>query len=191
MDVDILPYIVFLIVPVLGRMSDADGHVRFLCTNVFATLVKLIPLESGVQDPEGFPEELLRQKREERSFIGQLVGSEQVDEYKIPVKINAELRQYQKEGVSWLAFLNRYQLHGILCDDMGLGKTLQTICILASDHYNRAEKFRQTQSPDSAHTPSLVICPSTLMGHWRHEINNYVDCLKPIIYAGNPGERMK
>lgn len=116
MDIKILPYIVFLIVPVLGRMSDIDEGVRFLCTNVFATLVKLIPLESGVENPEGFPEEMLKQKAEERKFIGQLIGSEQVSQYEIPVPVNAELRSYQKDGVSWLAFLNRYQLHGILCD---------------------------------------------------------------------------
>lgn len=42
-----------------------------------------------------------------------------------------------QDGVNWLAFLNKYKLHGILCDDMGLGKTLQSICILAGDHYLR------------------------------------------------------
>lgn len=39
--------------------------------------------------------------------------------------------------MNWLAFLNKYKLHGILCDDMGLGKTLQSICILAGDHFLR------------------------------------------------------
>ena len=39
--------------------------------------------------------------------------------------------------MNWLSFLNKYKLHGILCDDMGLGKTLQSICILAGDHYLR------------------------------------------------------
>lgn len=34
----------------------------------------------------------------------------------MPVKIDAELRKYQQEGVNWLAFLAKYQLHGILCD---------------------------------------------------------------------------
>jgi len=47
-----------------------------------------------------------------------------------------------QDGVNWLAFLARYQLHGILCDDMGLGKTLQGLCILASDHYQRARTFQ-------------------------------------------------
>ena len=43
--------------------------------------------------------------------------------------------------MNWLAFLNKYQLHGILCDDMGLGKTLQTICIVAGDHFMRQKKY--------------------------------------------------
>jgi len=47
-----------------------------------------------------------------------------------------------QDGVNWLAFLARYQLHGILCDDMGLGKTLQALCILASDHYQRTRTFQ-------------------------------------------------
>lgn len=75
--------------------------------------------------------------------------------------------------------------------DMGLGKTLQTICILASDHHTRAERFAKTQAPDSIHAPSLVICPPTLMGHWYHEILNYVSCLKPLKYVGPPAERAR
>ena len=47
-----------------------------------------------------------------------------------------------QDGVNWLAFLARYQLHGILCDDMGLGKTLQALCILATDHYHRSTTFK-------------------------------------------------
>lgn len=34
----------------------------------------------------------------------------------MPVAIKADLRPYQRDGVSWLAFLAKYQLHGILCD---------------------------------------------------------------------------
>ena len=45
LDTDILPYVIFLIVPVMGRMSDSDNDVRLLATETFATLVKLVPLE--------------------------------------------------------------------------------------------------------------------------------------------------
>jgi TATA-binding protein-associated factor len=45
LDTEILPYVIFLIVPVMGRMSDSDNDVRLLATETFATLVKLVPLE--------------------------------------------------------------------------------------------------------------------------------------------------
>lgn len=87
-----------------------------------------------------------------------------IPDYEVPVEINAELRSYQQAGVNWLAFLNKYKLHGILCDDMGLGKTLQSICILAGDQYHRDQKYKETHTPDCAPLPSLVICPPTLTG---------------------------
>src|SRR5690606_37789947 len=45
MDSKILPYVIFLIVPILGRMSDPDEHIRLVSTNCFAHLIKLVPLE--------------------------------------------------------------------------------------------------------------------------------------------------
>ncbi|CAG8585707.1 17161_t:CDS:10, partial [Cetraspora pellucida] len=165
MDAKILPYVIFLIVPILGRMSDVDENVRLVSTNCFAMLIKLVPLEAGIPDPPGLSTKLLIHRDEERKFLAQLLDSRKLDPYEIPVTIKAELRKYQQEGVNWLAFLNRYQLHGILCDDMGLGKTLQSICILASDHHMRATKNTETKSPDSVHCPSLVVCPPTLTGH--------------------------
>lgn len=48
LSIDAVPFIVLLIVPVLGRMSDHDQSVRLLATNVFATLVRLLPLEVSV-----------------------------------------------------------------------------------------------------------------------------------------------
>jgi TATA-binding protein-associated factor len=41
----VLPYVLFLIVPILGRMSDPDESTRLLSTSTFAALVKMVPLE--------------------------------------------------------------------------------------------------------------------------------------------------
>ena len=46
----------------------------------------------------------------------QLLDGSKAEQYQIPIEIKADLRQYQRDGVSWLAFLAKYQLHGILCD---------------------------------------------------------------------------
>lgn len=187
----ILPYVIFLIVPVLGRMSDSDTDVRLIATTTFATLVKLVPLEAGIPDPPGLSEELLKGRDRERTFIAQLLDPHKVEPFKIPVAIKAELRSYQQEGVNWLNFLNKYHLHGILCDDMGLGKTLQTLCIVASDHHLRAEEHARTKSPDTRKLSSLIVCPSTLSGHWQQEIVTYAPFLTCIAYVGPPGDRYR
>lgn len=75
--------------------------------------------------------------------------------------------------------------------DMGLGKTLQSICILASKHYERAKRYEETKSPDSVHLPSLIVCPPTLTGHWYYEILKYTENLRPVLYTGNSRERYK
>ena len=45
LDIKALPYVIFLIVPVLGRMSDPNDDIRSTATNTFASLVKMVPLE--------------------------------------------------------------------------------------------------------------------------------------------------
>ncbi|XP_028845872.1 TATA-binding protein-associated factor 172 [Denticeps clupeoides] len=193
LDVDIVPYIVLLVVPVLGCMSDPSDSVRFMATQCFATLIRLLPLEAGIPDPPSMSEDLIRQKARERHFLEQLLDSRKLDNYKIPVPIKAELRKYQQDGVNWLSFLNKYKLHGILCDDMGLGKTLQSICILAGDHYLRAQGYAKTKAADCCPLPSLVVCPPTLTGHWVDEVGKFCakDYLNPLHYTGPPTERAR
>jgi TATA-binding protein-associated factor len=45
LDIKALPYVIFLVVPILGRMSDSDDDIRSTATNTFASLVKMVPLE--------------------------------------------------------------------------------------------------------------------------------------------------
>ncbi|XP_049802115.1 TATA-binding protein-associated factor 172 [Schistocerca nitens] len=188
---NIVPYIVLLVVPLLGRMSDPNQPVRLMATHCFATLIQLMPLDGGIPDPPSLTPKLAEQKERERIFLEQLFNPKSIQDYKIPVPIKADLRSYQQSGVNWLAFLNKYKLHGILCDDMGLGKTLQSICILAGDHYFRSQRYKLTMSPDCAPLPSLVICPPTLTGHWVYEVEKFLtkDFLNPLQYTGPPAER--
>lgn len=189
MGADILPYVVFLIVPVMGRMSDSNNDVRVLSTSTFATIIKLVPLEAGIPDPPDMPAELLSGREKERGFIQQMMDPTKIKPFELPVSIMATLRKYQQDGVNWLAFLNKYHLHGILCDDMGLGKTLQTICIVASDHHIRAEKFKETSGPEWRKLPSLIVCPPSLTGHWEQEFGQFAPFMKVLVYAGPPSVR--
>jgi TATA-binding protein-associated factor len=173
MEMELLPYVVFLLVPVLGAMSDQEKKIRDRVARSFAKLVALMPLEAGVPDPDGLSPSLSTKRLQERHFIEQLLDGRKIDDYPIPVKINAELRKYQKEGVNWLGFLNKFKLHGILCDDMGLGKTLQAICILASDDHYRKIDYATSGNLASVPLPSLVVCPTTLVGHWYYEVQKF------------------
>eukprot|EP00960_Hanusia_phi_P064883 765948-Hanusia_phi.AAC.5 len=191
MDMAVLPFAIFFVVPILGRMSDPHPAVRQTVTKCFATLLRLLPLEAGIPDPEGLSQDLVLEKQKERRFLEQLLDTSKIDNYEIPVKIAADLRRYQQEGVNWMAFLMKYQLHGILCDDMGLGKTLQTICIISSDHHNRRKKFAENRDPGSSPLPSLVVCPPTLVGHWDFEISKFLpdSTLQCVQFVGSPTER--
>lgn len=195
LSLGVVPYLVFLVVPVLGRMSDQDEAVRLMATHCFAALVRLMPLDSGVIDKAGEPlsADLCERRASERHFLEQLMDARHADNYELCVPINAQLRSYQQEGVNWLAFLNKYSLHGILCDDMGLGKTLQSICILASDHHKREQLYKETQRADVKPLPSLVVCPPTLTGHWVYEVEKFVSSkyLQPLHYTGPPMERAR
>lgn len=84
-----------------------------------------------------------------------------------------------------MAFLKRFKLHGILCDDMGLGKTLQASAIVASDIAERRAI--------SGDVPlSLIVCPSTLVGHWAFEIEKYIDAslISTLQYVGSSQDRV-
>ncbi|GAB4859986.1 btaf1 RNA polymerase II, B-TFIID transcription factor-associated, 170kDa [Ancistrocladus abbreviatus] len=95
--------------------------------------------------------------------------------------------RYQQEGINWLVFLRRFKLHGILCDDMGLGKTLQASAIIASD----IAEYRLENSSEEQ-PPSLIICPSTLVGRWAYEIEKYIDpsLISTLQYVGSAQERI-
>ncbi|VVC86555.1 unnamed protein product, partial [Leptidea sinapis] len=184
LQLQLVPYIVLLLVPLLGRMSDPNESVRVMSTRCFATLIQLMPLDSDVPDPPQLSPAMSARRRADKRFVDQLFNPAAIPDYKVPVPIAADLRSYQQSGVNWLRFLYEYKLHGVLCDDMGLGKTLQSIVVVAGAHHERA--LRRAPA-----LPSLVVCPPTLTGHWVFEVNKFVSAqhLNPLQYVGPPAER--
>jgi TATA-binding protein-associated factor len=59
---------------------------------------------------------MLAKRELERDFLSQLLDNKKVQPYELDVPIEAELRPYQQDGINWMAFLAKYQLHGCLCD---------------------------------------------------------------------------
>nr|XP_049699746.1 TATA-binding protein-associated factor 172 [Helicoverpa armigera] len=184
LQLQIVPYIVLLVVPLLGRMSDHCEAVRIMSTRCFASLIQLMPLDGAAAEPPDLAPDLRLRRHHDKLFLEQLFNPKTIKDYKIPVPVSAELRSYQQAGVNWLRFLYEYKLHGVLCDDMGLGKTLQSIVVVAGSHWERG----RCNAPA---LPSLVVCPPTLTGHWVFEVNKFIPSkfLKPLQYVGIPYER--
>ncbi|KAM2056088.1 hypothetical protein TB2_028253 [Malus domestica] len=185
LGVELVPYAPFLVVPLLRCMSDCDQSVRQSVTRSFAALVPLLPLTRGLPPPVGLTEGFSR-SAEDATFLEQLLDNSHIDDYKLCTELKVTLRRYQQEGINWLAFLKRFKLHGILCDDMGLGKTLQASAIVASDIVEH--RTLNDGNPPS----SLIICPSTLVGHWAFEIEKYIDLsiISTLQYVGSAQERI-
>jgi TATA-binding protein-associated factor len=178
------PFCVLLLVPLMGRMSDPVDRTREMATKSFAALVPLLPLARGRAPPATLTAAQRQRSESDGTFLEALLDNTKVEDFVLPFECRRVLRPYQQEGVNWLAFLRRFKLHGALCDDMGLGKTLQSTCILAATVVER----RRAGLP---FLPALVVCPPTLVGHWAHEINEYVaeSTLKPLEYHGSPADR--
>lgn len=177
--IQLLCYFCFLIIPVMKRMSDSNNAIRLMAAKTFSILVQYMPVEQGIPNPKEWSKDMCMERDKSRKFSEQLLCPNDIEPFKLPIELgDVQLRPYQQDGINWLAFLNRYGLHGVLCDDMGLGKTLQTLCMIASDHYLQ----RNTHS----NLISLIICPTSLLGHWYQEAKRYVgNYLTPKIYAGS------
>jgi TATA-binding protein-associated factor len=87
----------------------------------------------------------------------------------------------------------------VLLARQGLGKTLQATAILACSISQQRAAAGATNPTAAAAAaggappvrPSLVVCPSTLVAHWAHEIGKYVapEALRPLVILGPPSER--
>ncbi len=80
----------------------------------------------------------------------------------VPQGLAATLRDYQRQGLTWLDQLTSLGLGACLADDMGLGKTV-TLIALALHRAERAE----------GSGPTLVVCPASLLGNWQAEIEKF------------------
>lgn len=90
-----------------------------------------------------------------------------------PVLLQGKLRHYQLAGYSWMAFLKDRKIGACLADDMGLGKTIQLIALLLHE--------KEAGKPLS---PTLLICPTSIIGNWCREIRRFAPSLTIFIHHG-------
>ncbi|XP_049680917.1 transcription termination factor 2 [Accipiter gentilis] len=117
-----------------------------------------------------------------------------------PSGLKVPLLQHQKQALTWLLWRESQRpCGGILADDMGLGKTLTMIALILAQKQLKTEKRKEKlemwlSKNDSAVIPShstLIICPASLIHHWKKEIDRHVDCGKLRVYLYHGPNRDK
>jgi hypothetical protein len=91
-----------------------------------------------------------------------------------PTGLLATLRPYQARGYAWLSALGALGLGALLADDMGLGKSVQLIAYLLGRRSNPHHEGR----------PTLIVCPTSVLGNWQREIARFAPSLRVLRWHG-------
>jgi hypothetical protein len=159
------------------RPDDLNGAMRFLKEHPGGqmTVMEAIRLGNGIDgsdtglpilglDANGWVSELLGFK-----------GDERFANVPQPERFQGTLRPYQQQGLSWLAFLDRFGLGGCLADDMGLGKTVQLIALL---------QHERERANGRVVGPTLLVCPMSVVGNWNRELHRFAPELVVHVHHG-------
>lgn len=155
----------------IDLLELVNSGIGTLSSEILGICLQLSLLDTSSQ----LPETLISKRDAGLEFLGTLKGKFRLPVYQSRVKVyRIALRPYQEEGVSWLMFLKKFGLSGMLCDEMGLGKTIQALIAVAEAHI------------DTPNSTSLIICPASVTTHWHKEISQYFDeeTLDSEIYHG-------
>ncbi|MFC7685799.1 DEAD/DEAH box helicase [Ureibacillus sp. GCM10028918] len=126
--------------------------------------------EDSESDDPLFAFEMQRSLQE---YVDQLTTKKGLPSIPQPTGLHAELRPYQQEGFEWMTFMREQKFGAVLADDMGLGKTVQMISYLLYT----VEKLNETD-------PTIIICPTSVLGNWQKELDRFAPSLKVMTHYG-------
>ena len=149
----------------------------------FEVRVSPKPAASDMADREAEEETLPQDLQDTHLQISQMPAtptSTHTPRTAVPSLLRGTLREYQHDGLHWLAELYANGTNGILADEMGLGKTIQTIALLA----HVAEQHE-------AWGPHLIVVPFSVMLNWEMEFKKFLPGFKVLTYYGTQEERKR
>ncbi len=149
--------------------EDIKKVIDFFKNKEKISLTDIIIINSS--NEQGFEIDNVIVPEEFKTEISGLFDFKYINSIEPPKTFIGELREYQKKGLGWMIFLRKIGLGGILADDMGLGKTIQAIAYLLRLDKNKL--------------PSLIICPTSVIGNWQREIQKFSPSLKMNIHHGS------
>ncbi|XP_051938309.1 transcription termination factor 2 [Hippocampus zosterae] len=122
-----------------------------------------------------------------------------------PRGLRVSLLAHQRRALAWLLWREAQNpCGGILADDMGLGKTLTMIALMLAqkskvkaegeDEEEKKQEEGWLSKTDCRPRPSkgtLVICPASLVHHWKKEIERHVKAGRLSVYLYHGSDRNK
>uniref|UniRef100_A0A4W6DN47 Transcription termination factor 2 n=1 Tax=Lates calcarifer TaxID=8187 RepID=A0A4W6DN47_LATCA len=121
-----------------------------------------------------------------------------------PKGIKVSLLPHQRRALAWLLWREAQNpCGGILADDMGLGKTLTMISLILTkktkakeedekkDEKKEEKWISKTDSSLVVSKGTLIICPASLIHHWKKEIERHVKTGKLTVYLYHGPNREK
>lgn len=109
----------------------------------------------------------------DEAFSNIIKDLNKIEEITVPESLKGELRPYQENGFKWLYTNTSKGFGSCMADDMGLGKTIQVISLIL-----------KLKEENKVKGPVLVICPTTLLGNWKKELETFAPSLTHSIYHG-------
>lgn len=153
----------------LSGVGDSSGNRTGEAVRFTKSQVGLLDALLAAMPAASVDEKFEHARRELRSF-------ETLEPADPPPSFQGELRTYQRDGLAWLHFLQRFGFGGCLADDMGLGKTVQALALL--------EERRLAASG-----PSLVVVPRSLLFNWRQEAARFTPAMRVLVHEGRDRAR--
>ncbi|WP_420152815.1 DEAD/DEAH box helicase [Siphonobacter sp.] len=124
---------------------------------------------------ELYEEELLSEsvRQQWARYAAKVANFDAIEAVPVPEGLQTHLRNYQKQGLYWLNFLDEFGFGGCLADDMGLGKTIQIIAFILSQ---RLKVERNT---------NLIVVPTSLLFNWQAEVAKFAPSIRVLTLHGS------
>lgn len=151
-----------------------EKFIRYFNAGEIAEEKLRIPKIKFAELEELFEEDILSNevRNELALYKSKVANFKAIEQVWVPGQLKATLRDYQKEGLNWLNFLDEFNFGGCLADDMGLGKTIQIIAFILSQRRKRKNNT------------NLIVVPTSLVFNWQAEVKKFAPSIKILTLHG-------
>lgn len=142
------------------------------------TLMDALRMEIGTEQNSADVGTLVSNGKWLSGLLQNLRQPQSIRQNALPKSFHATLRPYQKNGYTWLNYMDKLGFGACLADDMGLGKTVQVLAYL--------EKLRKSKGRRHC----LLVVPASLLGNWQNETEKFAPSLEYQILHGKTSEKL-